>query len=36
MRRLTIVAALMLAALLVCLPATAQDIMTTAIGGGET
>jgi sugar lactone lactonase YvrE len=34
MRRLTIVAALMVAAMLVCLPASAQDIMTTAIGGG--
>ncbi len=34
MRRLTIVAALMLAALLVSLPASAQDIITTAIGGG--
>ena len=34
MRRLTIFAALMLAALLVCLPALAQDMITTAIGGG--
>ena len=34
MRRLTIVAALMLAALLVSLPASAQDIISTAIGGG--
>ena len=34
MRRLTIFAALLLAALLVSLPAPAQDIITTAIGGG--
>lgn len=34
MRRLTIIAALMLAALLVSLPALAQDVITTAIGGG--
>lgn len=34
MRRLTIVAALMLAALLVSLPASAQDTISTAIGGG--
>src|SRR5271168_4504600 len=34
MRRLTIFAALMLAVLLACLPALAQDIITTAIGGG--
>src|SRR5690349_5784454 len=34
MRRLTIASALMLAALLVSLPASAQDVMTTAIGGG--
>ena len=34
MRRLTIIAALLLAALLVSLPASAQDVITTAIGGG--
>lgn len=34
MRRFTMFAFLLLAALLVSLPALAQDIITTAIGGG--
>ena len=34
MRRLTIFAALLVAALMVSLPAPAQDVITTLIGGG--